>query len=94
MKDYYIKEWIMRGLAILAITFASLWGCQTLKSSPIPEMQVTHITPQAATEKPWEVVTEALTFIEVLRKACRDDGYFNIKYQGVMERYRCSPDES
>jgi hypothetical protein len=31
MKEYYIKEWIMRGLAILALTFATLWGCSTFQ---------------------------------------------------------------
>jgi hypothetical protein len=83
MKDYYIKEWTMRVLAILTVTFMSLWGCQTFqKSEPMPQMEVTRITPEP-------VVERELTFIEVLRKACLEDGFFKIKHQGVEEVYDC-----
>lgn len=85
MKEYYIKEWIMRGLAILALTFATLWGCSTFqKTGPMPQMEVTQLTPPVE-----QVRDEPLTFIEALRKACLEDGHFTIHYQGEEERYEC-----
>ena len=86
MISYYIKEWTMRLLVILAIV-GTLWGCQSIKTTEtMGPMDSVAITPEAMEE---EKALEDMTFIEALRYSCLKDGSFTLVYKSVREWYSC-----
>jgi hypothetical protein len=92
MKDYLIKEWTMRILALISLAALSVAGCVGLQPSetsttvvPLEEVSL-DITPAA------EIVPKnEMSFLTALRKACIENGFFGIRYEGKDEYYDCSP---
>ena len=94
MKEYLIKEWSMRITALVMATVLIVAGCtsigtkksgSTIQSSDqldeiAEDIRVTATVPE---KEP--------SFLEVLRTACRRDGYFMMMWEGKEEIYDCSP---